>query len=183
MMEGLRRTLAATCLALAVAPAVGLAATKPPDTKLRTKGDQASVGSSTYAWSFPPGSPGPFKGCGTVHADGVYSYEPILSVRHNQAKTTMIFFRDRKPVVTRFRAHSTLDDNGSPKGRGRHVKNGVLPRRVDGEITSWKVLFRADAGRRPFMDMHVSFPIRQVNGCDEGGGAFYSFGIERRAGR
>lgn len=160
--------------ALLVGSSTAGAAVKPPDAKLRTKGDSAPLGTGTYQWSYPSNRPGV---CTGVQSDGVASYEPLIEVSHNHAKTSVVFFRNRRPTVEQFRAHSTLTRHGRRAGRGKSVAHRVQPRRIDGTITSWKIVFRADAAKRPYLDLSVSFEPRGE--CNEGGGGFYTFGVAR----
>lgn len=167
--------LLALLVGLLVLAPVAEAAKRPPRAVLRAAESQARLGPWSYSWSYPSGDK-----CGAIVADGFPDYGFALSVAHRHARPRVVFLRDRKPRVTRFRAYRKLNRSGLPAGEGERVASAIRPKREDGEIVAWKVRFHVDVVERPYFDLDVRFPLRRLGGCPEGGNASYAFGIERR---
>ena len=159
-------------LSLLIGTAAAEGAQRPPRAELRANGSAAKLSPWTYTWNHPSGA-----ACASMHADGIPDYRPRLAVAHRHARPQVVFLRDRRPRVTRFRAYRRISRSGLPAGRGQRVASTVRPRRRDGEVTGWRVKFRVDVVARPYFDLHVSF--RPRGRCSEGGAASYAFGIER----
>ena len=149
------------------------AAERPPPAELRAGGDSARLAPWTYSWRYPSGQ----AFCGAVVADGFPGYGPRLSLPHRHARPRVVFLRDRRPHVSRFRAYSEIGDGGTPVGRGKRVRSVVRPKRRRGEVVGWAIAFRVDVVARPYFDLDVSF--RPRGRCGEGGSGSYSFGLER----
>jgi hypothetical protein len=98
-------------------------------------------------------------------------------VAHDHARPRVVFLRDRRPRVERFRAYAELDGAGQPAGDGRHVGSTVRAKRKNGEVIGWAIRFRVNVARRPYFDLDVDFPPR--GNCNAGGEASYAFGIGR----
>jgi hypothetical protein len=147
------------------------AAKRPPRAKLHGNGESARIGPWTYSWAFPSGP----EYCAEVASDGVPSYDARIDVAHPHARPRLVILRDRRPRVLRFRAHAELDNNGFTQGHGKHVTSRVRPKRRNGDVVAWAIVFRVNVGARPYFDLDLGF--RPRGRCDEGGGGSYAFGI------
>lgn len=147
-------------------------AQRPPRAELRANGDSVKLSPWSYSWNHRSGA-----ACASAHGDGIPSYKPRIAVAHRHARPQVVFLRDRRPRVTRFRAYRKLNRFGTPDGRGQRVAPTIRPKRRDGEIVGWRVRFRVDVVERPYFDLDVSF--RPRGECSEGGAASYAFGLKR----
>jgi hypothetical protein len=159
-------------LAAVAAPAAADAARHPPPAELRGNGQSRVLAPWSSFWAFPA----PPDACAEGHGDGVPSYEPRIEVAHPHAQPRIAILRDRRPRVRGFRAYAELNENGFAKGHGKPIEFRVRPKRRNGKVAGWRIVFRVNVAARPYFDVRLNYKRRR-GPCHEGGGASYAFGI------
>jgi hypothetical protein len=78
--------------------------------------------------------------------------------------------------VRGFRAYAELNENGFAKGHGKPVEFRLRPKRRNGKVAGWVIVFRVNLAARRYFDVRLKYKRRR-GPCHEGGRASYAFGI------
>lgn len=92
--------------------------------------------------------------CSVMHGDGFLTWPNALE--HESGKKLRIGFRrDDKPVEVDLDDYRKVSEEGYTKGKRRAVPFKLRPRRKDGEVVGWRVLFRRDRSGHHYLTLHV----------------------------
>lgn len=178
----LRRAIliCAALAAAAIAPTAS-AAQGPPDVRIRASTGSAALNPWTWMWTHPVSSSEPdAPDCATIVADGFPRYGTKARLRQSKGTPMIVVSGSRKPAVRRFHAYSQLDQDGFAKGRGKRVTREVKPLGGDFDRpAAWGITFKVNTEKRRYFDLALGFRDRTGGECNEGGDAWYSFGVGR----